>query len=134
MTTPRRQAINPQGVAAPIRGYYSNAVRVEAGALLFVAGQIPLDPAGELVGKGDIVAQAEQVFSNIRTIVEASGATMADVVKLTVYVTDITALDRIAPVRLQHFPQQGPASVLVEVSRLVDPDMLIEIDAVVAVP
>jgi enamine deaminase RidA (YjgF/YER057c/UK114 family) len=74
------------------------------------------------------------VLENIRTIVEANGATMADVVKVTVYVTDIAALDRIAPVRLRYFPKNGPASVLVQVAQLVEPDILIEMDAIAAVP
>lgn len=132
--TSRRQSVNPPGVAAPIRGYYSNSVRVSAGPLLFVAGQIPLDADGTLVGAGDVAAQAEQVLKNIETIVTANGATLADVLKVTVYVTDIGALDRIAPIRKRYFPSDGPASVLVEVSRLVEPEILIEMDAIVAVP
>ena len=134
MAAQRRQSVNPPGVAAPIRGYYSNSVKVSAGPLLFVAGQIPIDLQGNLVGKGDVARQTEQVLENIRVIVEANGATLADVVKVTAYVTDISSLDKIAPVRLRYFPKDGPASVLVEVSRLVDPDIMIEMDAVVAVP
>jgi 2-iminobutanoate/2-iminopropanoate deaminase len=134
MSEPRRQSMNPPGVAAPIRGYYSNSVRVASGPLLFIAGQIPLDPQGNLVGKGDVAAQCEQVLRNIETIAAASGASMSDVIKVTVYVTDIRALDQIARVRLRFFPKDGPASVLVEVARLVEPDILIEIEAVVAVP
>jgi 2-iminobutanoate/2-iminopropanoate deaminase len=134
MTNPRRQAVNPNGVAAPIRGYYSNSVKVSAGPLLFIAGQIPIDIDGNLVGKGDVAAQAEQVLKNIETIVKANGATMADIVKVTAYVTDINSLDKIAPVRLRYFPKDGPASVLVEVSRLVEPDIMLEMDAIVAVP
>lgn len=134
MSSERRKSVNPPGVAAPIRGYYSNSVRVTAGPLLFIAGQIPLDPAGNLVGRGDPAAQAERVLENIRLIAEANGATLADVVKVTCYVTDIGILDRIAPVRMKYFPQDGPASVLVEVARLVEPDILLEMEAVVAVP
>ena len=134
MGSPRRQSVNPPGVAAPIRGYYSNSVRVSAGPLLFVAGQIPLDVDGNLVGKGDVAAQAEQVLKNIKAIVEASGATLADVIKVTVYVTDIGAHDRIAPISTRYFPKDGPASVLVQVARLVEPEILIEMDAIAAVP
>lgn len=134
MTNPRRQAVNPKGIAAPIRGYYSNSIKVSAGPLLFIAGQIPIDVDGNLVGKGDVAAQCEQVLKNIETIVKANGATMADIVKVTAYVTDISSLDKIAPVRLRYFPKDGPASVLVEVSRLVEPDIMLEMDAIVAVP
>jgi reactive intermediate/imine deaminase len=131
---PRRTAVNPSTVPAPIRGYYSNAVRVEPGPLLFIAGQVAIDQQGQLVGRGDAAAQCEQILQNISGICAAQGATLADVIKVTVYVTDIAILDRIAPVRLKHFPKDGPASVLVEVSQLVEPDMLLEIEAVVAVP
>jgi enamine deaminase RidA (YjgF/YER057c/UK114 family) len=129
----RRRAVNPPNVPAPIRGYYSNAVRVEPGPLLYIAGQVAIDLQGHLVGKGDAAAQCEQILKNIAGICESQGATLADVVKVTVYTTDIAILDRIAPVRLKYFPKDGPASVLVEVSKLVEPDMVLEIEAVVAV-
>ena len=130
----RRRAVNPPNVPAPIRGYYSNAVRVEPGPLLFIAGQVAIDLQGKLVGVGDPAVQCEQILKNIQGICEASGASLADVLKVTVYVTDIGILDKIAPVRLRYFPKDGPASVLVEVSKLVEPHMLMEMDAVVAVP
>jgi reactive intermediate/imine deaminase len=134
MSSPRRRAVNPPAVPAPIRGYYSNAVRVEPGPLLYIAGQVAIDMQGNLVGQGDAAAQCEQILKNIQGICESQGATLADVIKVTVYVTDIQILDKIAPIRLRYFPKDGPASVLVEVSRLVEPDMLMEMEAVVAVP
>jgi reactive intermediate/imine deaminase len=134
MSEPRRkQAMNPLQVARPFRGYYSNCVRVSAGPLLFIAGQVAWDREGKLVGKGDVKKQAAQALENIRVILEANGATMDDVVKVTVYVTDMKYLDDITEVRMKYFPKDGPASVLVEVSRLVQPDLLIEIEAVAAV-
>lgn len=134
MNQPRRRAVNPPNVPAPIRGYYSNAVRVEPGPLLYIAGQVAIDMQGKLIGVGDAAAQCEQILKNIQGICESQGATLADVIKVTVYVTDISILDKIAPVRLRYFPKDGPASVLVEVSKLVEPDMLMEMEAVVAVP
>lgn len=130
----RTRPINPPDVPAPLRGYYSNAVRVEPGPLLFIAGQVSIDQDGRLVGRGDAAAQCRQILRNIEALCIASGATLADVVSVTVYVTDIAILDAIASERLRHFPKDGPASVLVQVSRLVEPDMLLEISAVVAVP
>ena len=130
----RTRPVNPPDVPAPLRGYYSNAVRVESGPLLFIAGQVSVDQEGTLVGKGDAAAQCRQILRNISAICAANGASLADVVSVSVYVTDIATLDVIAPVRLEHFPKNGPASVLVQVSRLVEPDMLLEISAVVAVP
>jgi 2-iminobutanoate/2-iminopropanoate deaminase len=132
MANRRTMALNPDGVAPPLKGYYSNAVRVEAGPLLFLAGQIAVDPQGNIVGAGDIRAQARQVLENIRTILKTQGAGMADVVNVTVYVTDIRAFHEIADIRLEYFPCNGPASAIVEVSKLALPELLIEISAVAA--
>jgi len=128
----RKAAANPPGVAAPIRGYYSNCVRVSAGPLLFVSGQIALDADGNFVGKDDVVAQAEQALLNIEKILAQHGAAMSDVVRVTVYVTDIAYLDPIAPVRMKYFPTNGPASAIVEVSRLAY-DAKVEIEAIAVV-
>jgi reactive intermediate/imine deaminase len=134
MTEPRKIASNPPGVAKPIRGYYSNSVRVSAGPLLFIAGQVALDPEGRIVGKGDVRAQTVQVLENIRTILRAHGADMQDVVSITVYVTDMGVLDRITDIRMQYFPANGPASAIVEIAKLAMPELLIEISAVAAIP
>jgi 2-iminobutanoate/2-iminopropanoate deaminase len=135
MTDLRKQASNPSGVAPPLKGYYSNCVRVSAGPLLFIAGQIATDVEGRLVGMGgDLRAQARQVLENIRTILRANGADMEDVVNVTVYVTDMRAFHDITDIRLEYFPRNGPASAIVEVSRLALPELLIEISAVAAIP
>jgi 2-iminobutanoate/2-iminopropanoate deaminase len=131
--SPRKTATNPPGVAAPIRGYYSNSVRVSAGPLLFVAGQVGVDPEGRVVSDR-AAEQAEQALRNIEVILAASGATMADVVKVIVYVTDIKYLDEITPARLKYFPKEGPASTIVEVSALAFSELKVEIEAVAAVP
>src|SRR5262245_18893949 len=109
-STNRKTALNPDGVAPPLKGYYSNAVRVEAGPLIFVSGQISLDAHGNIVGKGDLRAQARQVLENIRAILRSQGADMADIVNVVVYVTDIRAFHDIADIRLEYFPANGPAS------------------------
>lgn len=128
----RKRAHNPKSAPAPIRPYYSTCVRVESGALLFVSGQLGADTDGRLVGGGDVKAEAEQALLNIRRIVEEHRATMADVVKVTVYVTDLRYLDEIAPVRMKYFPAEGPASVIVQVSGLAL-GAKVEIEAIVAV-
>ena len=133
MASRRTTALNPDGVAPPLKGYYSNAVRVEAGPLLFLAGQIAVDAQGNLVGAGDLRAQARQVLENIRTILKTQGADMADVVNVTVYITDMRAFHEIADIRLEYFPSNGPASAIVEVSKLALPELLIEISAVAAI-
>jgi 2-iminobutanoate/2-iminopropanoate deaminase len=134
MSDARKIASNPAGVAAPIRGYYSNCVRVSAGPLLFISGQVALDPEGRIVGKGDVRAQTVQVLENIRAILRANGADMQDVVSVTVYVTDIAFLDCITDIRMQYFPSNGPSSAIIEIAKLAMPELLIEISAVAAVP
>jgi len=134
VSEPRKAALNPTGVAKPIRDYYSNCVRVTAGPLLFIAGQVALDAEGRIVGKGDIRAQTVQVLENMREILRTNGAGMSDVVSVTVYVTDIGFLDRIADIRMKYFPTDGPASAIVEIAKLAMPELLIEISAVAAIP
>jgi 2-iminobutanoate/2-iminopropanoate deaminase len=133
MKRSRKKISNPRTVAAPLKGYYSNAVRVSSGPLLFVSGQVALNKAGEVVGKGDLRAQAVQTLENIRAILIANKADMEDIVQVTVYVTDIRAFDDIADIRLKYFPKDGPTSVIVEISKLALPELEIEISAVAAV-
>jgi 2-iminobutanoate/2-iminopropanoate deaminase len=112
--------------------HYTDAVR--AGDLLFVSGCVALDGEGNLVGEGDVVAQARQVFENIGLCLSAAGASFADVVKVTTFLTDIDDRARINPVRQEFFGGARPASTLVEVSALVLPGFLIEVEAVAVVP
>jgi len=132
--TPRKKAINPPELGKPIKPYYSNCVRVEAGPLLFISGQVAIDAEGRTVGGDDLKAQARQVFENIRAALLANGATMSDVVKVTLFVRDMRAFDELTEMRRQYWPTDGPASTLVEVSRLAKPEWLIEVEAVAAVP
>ena len=123
----RREEIRVPGLADPI-SHYTDAVR--AGDLLFVSGFVPVDGEGRLVGGDDVVAQARQVFANLAAVLAAAGATFADVVKVTVYLTDIEDRARINPVREEIFGETRPASTLVEVSALATPGAKVEIDAI----
>jgi 2-iminobutanoate/2-iminopropanoate deaminase len=123
----RREEIRVPGLAEPI-SHYTDAVR--AGDLLFVSGFVPVDSDGRLVGGDDVVAQTRQVFANLAAVLAAAGATFADVVKVTVYLTDIEDRARINPVRQDIFRDARPASTLVEVSALATPGAKVEIDAV----
>jgi 2-iminobutanoate/2-iminopropanoate deaminase len=123
----RREEIRLPGLAEPI-SHYTDAVR--AGDLLFVSGLVPVDGDGQLVGGDDVVAQARQVFANLAAVLAAAGATFADVVKVTVYLTDIEDRARINPVRQEVFRDTRPASTLVEVSALATPGARVEVDAV----
>src|SRR3569833_1681529 len=89
----RKTAQNPAGVAGPLKGYYSNSVKVDSGPLLFIAGQIGTDPSRKIVGVGDLRAQATQVLENINTILRTNKADMDDIVNVTVYVTDMRAFE-----------------------------------------
>ena len=126
---------NPETVAAPI-GTYSQAVRVETGDAVWISisGQIAIDREGNLVGRGDMRAQTRQVFQNLNAILEANGATFADVVKIGTYLTTLDDLAGMREVRGEYLTAEPPASTAVQVVALVVPDAMIEVDlfAVVA--
>ena len=114
-------------LAEPI-SHYTDAVQV--GELLFVSGVVPVDGEGRRVGDGEVVAQARQVFTNLRSVLAAAGADFSDVAKVTVYLVDIEDRPRINPVRQEAFGEARPASTLVEVSRLAVDGAKLEIEAV----
>jgi 2-iminobutanoate/2-iminopropanoate deaminase len=126
-----RQEYRVEGLPEPF-SHYTDAVR--AGELLFISGSVAVDAEGKLVGEGDVVAQARQVFENIGLCLAAAGASFADVVKVTTFLTDVEDRARINPVRQEFFGEAKPASTLVEVSALVLPEFLIEVEAVAIVP
>ena len=115
--------------APKAQGPYSQAVR--AGGLLFVAGQIPLDPlTGDLVG-GDVVAQARRVLDNIGAVLKAGGLSFADVVRTTVFLADLEDFAAMNQVYGTYFTEPYPARATVQVARL-PRDVRIEIDAIAA--
>jgi 2-iminobutanoate/2-iminopropanoate deaminase len=126
-----RREIRVDGLADPI-SHYTDAVI--AGDLLFVSGLVAVDRHGALVGGDDVVAQARQAFVNVGAILAAAGAGFSDVVKVTVFLTDIDDRPLVNPVRQELFGDARPASTLVEVSRLVVPGARIEVEAVAVVP
>lgn len=111
----------------PPRGY-SHAVK--AGNTLYVSGQVALDIEGKLVGRGDIEAQARQVFTNLKNILEEAGGSLANAVKLTVLLTHHGSLDAYRTVRAEFFPGSPPAITLHVISSLADKDYLIEVEAI----
>ena len=126
-----RREIRIDGLADPI-SHYTDAV--VAGDLLFVSGLIGVDRHGALVGGDDVAAQARQVFANMRAVLDEAGCRFEDVVKVTVYLTDVDDRPKINPVRQEVFGDARPASTLVEVSRLAVPGAKVEIDAVALIP
>jgi reactive intermediate/imine deaminase len=112
---------------------YTHVVEVTGGRTLYISGQIALDQAGTVVGKGDLKAQTRQVFENLKSALAAAGATFDHVVKITVFMTDLSEIQAFREVRDSYFTKALPASSLVQVVRLVRPELLIEIEAVAVV-
>ena len=127
----KREEYSVEGMSVPI-SHYADAVR--AGDLLFVSGCVPVDGDGNLVGGDDVVAQARRVFDNIRSVLAAAGAGPRDVVKVTLFLTDVEDRPKINPVRREFFGETRPASTLVEISKLAIPGAKIEVEAVAILP
>ena len=132
--TPAIVRINPPELGAPPG--YSQIVDVSAGRIIFIAGQTALDRDGNVVGKSDFAAQVAQVFHNLAIALQASGCTAANLVKLTVFLTNMDNLGLYREARNRFFasvtPPAAPAVTLVEVSKLYGGDFMIEIEAIAA--
>jgi 2-iminobutanoate/2-iminopropanoate deaminase len=129
-----RREIRSPTLPAPMRGgAYSSGVEVPAGRTVYVSGQVSLDAEGNVVGEGDVRLQTETVLEHVKTVVEEAGGGMGDIVKVTVFITDMGLYDEIHEVRRRYFEEPYPASSMVEVSALIDPRLLIEIEAVAVI-
>lgn len=126
-----RQEIRIEGLGPPV-SHYTDAVRF--GDLLFISGVVSVDGDGNVVGKGDAVAQTRRIFANMKKILDEVGAGFGDVLKVTLYLRNIEDRPKINPVREEVFGQARPASTLVEIAKLIHPDLLVEIEAVVGIP
>jgi len=110
---------------------FSQAWRVEgARSIVFVSGQAPVSADGQSVGEGDFEAQVRQVFENLRTVLEAAGTALDAVVKLTVFLTDMSRLRDYTRIKGEFFAGDQPASTAVGVTALARPEMMVEIEAV----
>jgi enamine deaminase RidA (YjgF/YER057c/UK114 family) len=128
-----RRTIDPPALFQRVVGghkLYAYVQAVSGGELLFISGLLSRNQAGEIVGVGDMGAQIAQIGENLTACLAAAGATLADLVKTTTYVTDIDAFFAHADVRMRYFGPALPASTTVEVRRLSHPDFLVEIEAV----
>jgi enamine deaminase RidA (YjgF/YER057c/UK114 family) len=123
----------PEGVASAQAKGYTHVV-AGSGRLVAVSGLVALDESGELVGRDDPTAQAEQIFENVSRCLAAAGATFDDVIKLTYFLTDMRSLPQVMQVRNRFIPGEAkPASTAVQVVRLASPDLLLEIEALAIV-
>lgn len=128
-----RKVLQPRSIPDP-RPRYSQGIVAEGKRLLFIAGQTAVDADGNVVGKGDAAAQAEQVLRNMKSVLDEAGAGFGDIVKITTYITDPRFRDDINPARLKHFGDDPPTSTLVVAAGLANPDFLVEIEAVAVLP
>jgi 2-iminobutanoate/2-iminopropanoate deaminase len=130
---PKRQ-VRTDRVREP-NGHFSQATIIEAkGRLAFISGMTARREDGTIAGIGDIEAQTRQVCENLKSAVEAAGGTMEDICRVDVYVRNIEQFDQIHKVRREYFKGIPPASTMVEVSKMVSPDYLIEINAIAVLP
>jgi enamine deaminase RidA (YjgF/YER057c/UK114 family) len=132
--TMEKKFVNPPTLATP-RGY-THVVTATGGKTVFIAGQVAWNVKGEVVGKGDLRAQATQAYENLKAALAAAGATTADVVKMNTYIVNFKSADlpMIREVRSKFFAQENPpASTLVGVQALALEDLLIEVEAIAVV-
>ncbi len=112
--------------------HYTHAVQF--GDLVFVSGIVARGEHGELIGGDDAAAQTRQIFKNLERVLKAIGASIADVLKVTVFLTDVNDREKINPIRQEYFGAARPASTLVQISRLALPGARVEIEFVVGIP
>ena len=125
-----KQQVKTARIATP-SAHFSQAIAIEAkGKLVFVSGMTARKPDGTIAGVGDIEEQTRQVCENIKAALEAAGAHMDDVCRIDVFLRNIGDRERFNKVRQQYWPANPPASTLVEVTKLVSPEYLVEITAI----
>ena len=130
----KRENLNPATLAPPRS--YSHVTVITSARQVHVSGQIAMTAAGEIVGKGDLAAQTEQVYTNLGHALAAAGARLSDVFKIVTYVVDLSPakVAAVRGVRSKHFGDGPfPASTMVGVTGLVDPELLIEVEAIAAI-
>jgi len=130
---PKTQVRSPKLVQPA--GHWSHATITEAkGRLLFISGMVSNGPDGKVVGVGDIEAQTRQVCENLKAAIEAAGGTMDDICRVDVFIRNMEQFERIHKVRREYFKGTPPASTMVEVVKMTNPDYLIEINAIAVLP
>ena len=118
--------------AKPVANY-KLGTRMEGGRLLYISGQVAWDASGNIVGKGDVRAQARQTFENLRGVLQAAGGDLSSLMKITTYITRLEDFPAVAEARSAVFSGELPASTLIVVKSLFHPDFLIEVEGVAAV-
>ncbi|MDQ3236354.1 MAG: RidA family protein [Actinomycetota bacterium] len=117
----------------PRGGAFSAGMEAPVGRTVYVSGMVSMDAEGNVIGEGDIGLQTETVLENVKATLEEVGGTLRDIVKVTVFIRDMGDYDAIHEVRRRYFEEPYPASSMVEVSALIDPRLLVEIEAVAVI-
>jgi len=129
-----KRVIRSSKLPAPMRGgAFSAGMEAPAGRTVYVSGMVSMDADGNVVGEGDVRLQTETVLENVKAALEEVGGSLRDVVKVTVFIRDMGDYDEIHEVRRRYFEEPYPASSMVEVSALIDPRLLVEIEAVAVI-
>ncbi len=129
-----REQITTGAVAAPV-GHFSQAIAVEGtGRIVFISGMTARRPDGSIAGIGDVEAQTRQVCENLKSAVEAAGGMLDNICRVDVFVRNIEHFELIHKVRREYFKAPAPASTMVEVTKMISPDYLIEISAIAVIP
>jgi 2-iminobutanoate/2-iminopropanoate deaminase len=126
-------SFNPQSVWSPF-GAFSMGVIHGAGQIVYLKGQVALDRDGHVVGKDDMSAQTRKTLENIQTVLAAVGGVMGDIFSLTHFVTDIDQFMKTGDIRREFFRDPFPVTTTVQVVRLYDPNLLVEITAMAEIP
>lgn len=127
------ESFNPPNVWPPF-GAFSMGVVQGDGRIVHLKGQVSLDRQGRIVGKGDMERQVRQTLDNVKTVLAHVGGTMADIISLTHYVTNIRRFMDAGAVRREYFAEPFPVTTTVEISSLYDPDLMVEIAAIAEIP
>jgi 2-iminobutanoate/2-iminopropanoate deaminase len=126
---------DPPGFKNVRASVYHHYIRVDnPSALIFLSGQLSRDASGNLVGPGDMAEQTRQAIRNMRTVLEAAGGSLSDIVSIVVYTTDMRQFKDIVAARVEFFTDKLPTSTIVEVNHLADSGLLIEFQAIAALP
>lgn len=111
---------------------YNISLGISTNNLVFLSGQAAVNENGQLVGKDDFDAQAEQVFKNLSRVLDNAGSSLDDVVKVTIFLTDMSNFEKIISLREKYFSPPYPADTITEVNSLANPEWMIEIEAIAA--
>ena len=128
-----KEQLHTAQLSAPSGHFSQGVIAPASGRMVFISGMTARDVDGRVIGSGDIEAQTRQVCENLKRAVGAAGGTLNDIVRVDVFVRNIEHFDAIHQVRREYFDTPAPASTLLEVAKMVSPEMLIEINAIAVI-